>query len=128
ETGRFRGHLESQNVPIECQQVIQVFAPDRCSAQPCDHRGGPSWRPVSAVWSNGTPFDARNWPVVHGEEHPTSIALVHLDSCDMRTVTHPAVILPRNHASTLEASRLESVPDWPPGSSMKSASKTEAQE
>src|SRR5262249_48985798 len=63
ETGRFRGHLESQNVPIKCQQVIQVFAPDRCSAQPCDHRSGPSQRPVSAVWSNATPFDARNWPM-----------------------------------------------------------------
>src|SRR5262245_33950732 len=40
ETGRFRGHLESQNVPIKWQQAIQVFAPDRRSAQPCDHRGG----------------------------------------------------------------------------------------
>src|SRR5262249_59054783 len=56
ETGRFRGHLESQNVPIKWQQVIQVFAPDACSAQPCDHRGGPSWRPLSAVPSNGYAF------------------------------------------------------------------------
>src|SRR5262249_15590992 len=63
ETGRLRGHLESQNVPIKWQQVIQVFAPDRCSAQACDHRGGPSQRPVSAVRSNGTSFDARNWPM-----------------------------------------------------------------
>src|SRR5262249_13876238 len=35
---RLRRHLESQNVTIERQKVVQVFAPDRCPAQPCDHQ------------------------------------------------------------------------------------------
>src|SRR5262245_42680084 len=49
---------------------------------------------------------------VRGEDHPTSIALVHPDLCDMRTVTHPAVISPRNHESTLEASIAPPLVNW----------------
>src|SRR5262245_39726699 len=108
ETGRFRGHLESQNVPIKWQQIIQVFAPDRCSAQRRDHRGVPSWRPRqrrSVEWLRLSMRGVGRWG--RGEDHPTSIALIHPDSYDMRTVIRPAVISPRNHASTFETSRLD---------------------
>lgn len=77
EAGCLRGHLESQNVPIKRQQVVQVFAPDRCSAQPCDHRGGPFLAP-SAPFGGMVPFSMRGmsrW--VRGEDYPMSVALVH---------------------------------------------------
>src|SRR5262245_18901988 len=74
EAGRLGGQLESENVSIKRQQVVQVFAPDGCSAQPCDHRGGSFLAPISALRSNSTAFDAWNEPMGPCEDHPMSVA------------------------------------------------------
>ena len=119
ETGRFRGHLESQNVPIKWQQVIQVFAPDACSAQPCDHRGGPSWRPLSAVRSNAALWMRGIGRWVRGEDHPTSIATRHIMSkaasdraFETPCVTPDGAILSQEDAPRLSSSRTPSVWPW----------------